>query len=63
MEGTRQSDQGASPERRYREQPGEPVAGADVLPAGSQLPLEVCMTDEPGGDPYNHTGSFKRVFR
>jgi hypothetical protein len=27
------------------------------------LPLEVNMTDEPGGDPYNHTGRFRRNFR
>jgi hypothetical protein len=53
--------------RRFREEVDEP---ADESPTGIEeiclrtgLPLEVNMTDEPGGDPYNRTGRFRRSFR
>ena len=55
--------QNPPPPRHFREEDGagdEPIEAASY---GGQLPLEVHMTDEPGGDPYNHTGRFRRMFR
>ena len=50
-------------ERRFREA-GDDAAEAPVeIGVNVDAPLEVNMTDEPGGDPYNHTGRFKRIFR
>ena len=61
-------DTGSAPSmRRFREE-GEETADADDACSGEisfrvLLPLEVHMTDEPGGDPYNHSGRFRRNFR
>lgn len=57
----------APPMRSFREE-GEEAADADDLSSGEisfrvLLPLEVHMTDEPGGDPYNRSGRFRRNFR
>lgn len=63
MENSRRTHADASEPRRYREQADEPAnPGFEPVPTGD-LPLVVHVTDEPGGDPYNHTGSFKRVYR
>ena len=69
MEGTRPTTQGASSLRHFREQ--SDARGDDSVEIGIRTeaplevesPLEVNMTDEPGGDPYNHTGSFRRMYR
>ena len=63
MEGTRQAEQRPSPERHFREQADEPTEGSVKATLNADLPLEVNTTDEPGGDPYNHTGSFERLYR
>jgi hypothetical protein len=63
MEGTRQSEQRPSPERHFREQGDESTDGSVKATLNADLPLEVNTTDEPGGDPYNHTGSFERLYR
>lgn len=53
----------ARAERRFREQ--SDAGGETFVEIGltAEAPLEVNMTDEPGGDPYNHTGRFKRIYR
>lgn len=51
------------PERRFRED-GEDAAEAPLeIGIAVEVPLEVNTTEERGGDPYNHTGRFKRIFR
>ena len=63
MEGPRSETRKTPPERHFRED-GEDVAAAPLeIGVNVDTPLEVNMTDEPGGDPYNHTGRFKRIFR
>ena len=67
MENTRPTAKSESSARRFREQAADQTAGRAeaeaVVVLTTNLPLEVNMTDEPGGDPYNHTGSFKRLYR
>jgi hypothetical protein len=63
MQGTRNSEQFAQNPRRFREEVDEPGAPDVDVSFSAVLPLEVNMTDEPGGDPYNHTGRFRRMFR
>jgi hypothetical protein len=67
METTKPGTASAPSTRRFREE-GEESADADDARSGEisfrvLLPLEVHMTDEPGGDPYNHSGRFRRNFR
>lgn len=50
-------------ERRFREQPKEVTETFVEIGLTADAPLEVNMTDEPGGDPYNHTGRFRRMYR
>lgn len=63
MHTNRESIQSAPPIRRFREEDGTPEAQIETLDRQARLPLEVHMTDEPGGDPYNHTGRFRRMYR
>jgi hypothetical protein len=53
--------------RRFREageEPAEaPASKVEEVCIRTGLPLEVNMTDEPGGDPYNHKGRFRRMYR
>lgn len=70
MTGAQQAVSATADARRLREcaeEPCEDLAEEPAGPAepgfGAELPLEVNMTDEPGGDPYNHTGRFRRMFR
>ena len=69
MEGTRSPNQPPQAPRHFREQSdGAPQADDQPRPGDEveirSIPLlEVHMTDEPGGDPYNHTGRFRRNFR
>lgn len=64
MEGSRQSSQTPVPPRQFREQAEAATRpGIESAALTNEAPLEVNMTDEPGGDPYNHTGRFKRNFR
>ena len=67
MEGSRAV---AGPEpaaRHFREEddrlPGAADRDIEEICIRTGLPLEVNMTDEPGSDPYNHTGRFRRNFR
>ena len=63
MQTSRETIQSPPPPSRFREQEAsadEHIEQANVQP---HLPFEVHMTDEPGGDPYNHTGRFRRNFR
>jgi hypothetical protein len=52
-----------APERRFREQSRDVTETFVEIGLTADAPLEVNMTDEPGGDPYNHTGRFKRMYR
>ena len=65
MENTRPTAKSESSAKRFKEQAADQTAGSAeaVVVLTTNLPLEVNMTDEPGGDPYNHTGSFKRLYR
>jgi len=69
MEGSRSTNQPPMAPRHFREQADarlrteDPQAPGDEAEIGSIPLLEVHMTDEPGGDPYNHTGRFRRNFR
>jgi len=63
MESTRQVEPTAPSGRHFREQGEAPEGASPEVTPQSELPLEVNMTDEPGGDPYNHTGNFKRLYR
>ena len=63
MEGTRQAEQRPVAERHFREQPDDLTKASVKATLNADLPLEVNTTDEPGGDPYNHTGSFERLYR
>lgn len=66
MEGTRQTPPADNAPRHFREDPeGWTGDDEDEVEVGvrTEAPLEVNMTDEPGGDPYNHTGSFKKLYR
>lgn len=67
MEGSRVIAGNEPAARRFREADDE-TAGAgdrdiDEICIRTGLPLEVNMTDEPGSDPYNRTGRFRRMFR
>jgi len=66
MEGTRQAPSADDAPRHFREEP-ESRTGDDEeeveVGVRTEAPLEVNMTDEPGGDPYNHTGNFKKLYR
>ena len=63
MESTRETTRKLTPERRFRDQSEE--RGDTFVEVALKMdgPLEINMTDEPGGDPYNHTGRFKRLYR
>ena len=50
-------------ERRFREATDDGSEGFVEIGLTTDGPLEVNMTDEPGSDPYNHTGRFRRMFR
>lgn len=67
METSRAIAGGDPAARRFREAEDEAVQGPDTsieeICVRTGLPLEVNMTDEPGSDPYNHTGRFRRNFR
>jgi hypothetical protein len=67
MQGHREIVRSEPAARHFREEDGELAAGAsrdlDEISIQTGLPIEVNMTDEPGGDPYNHTGRFRRSFR
>lgn len=63
MEATTPAAGAASTERRFREQSDDPSETFVEIGLSAEAPLEINMTDEPGGDPYNHTGRFKRMFR
>ena len=67
MEGSRELARGALAARHFREEDGHTAQGPDPdieeICIRTGLPLEVNMTDEPGSDPYNHTGRFRRSFR
>lgn len=62
MEHSRLSYPGAVSPRRFREQSDERSEHRiDVTAPDEQF--QVHVTDEPGGDPYNHTGNFRRLYR
>jgi hypothetical protein len=63
MEGTRQAPTALNPERHFRDQADTATDSSVEVGFRADGPLEVNMTDEPGGDPYNHTGRFKRLYR
>jgi hypothetical protein len=67
MEVTRQTASSAPAPRHFREAddgPAHATSGSiEEIAVSTGLPLEVNMTDEPGGDPYNHSGRFRRIFR
>jgi hypothetical protein len=63
MEATTSAPATPQSERRFREQPDQETEAFVEVGLTAEAPLEVNMTDEPGGDPYNHTGRFKRNFR
>lgn len=63
MEGPRQEPRNAQSERRFAEQHDRADETPVEIGLHAEVPLEINMTDEPGGDPYNHTGRFKRMFR
>ena len=67
MEATGEIAGGALAARRFREADDEPAVqdeeSIEEICRRTGLPLEVNMTDEPGGDPYNRTGRFRRMFR
>lgn len=67
MEGSRVAAHSVPAARHFREEDGETadVSGRDMEEISIQtgLPLEVNMTDEPGSDPYNRTGRFRRLYR
>jgi hypothetical protein len=63
MEGTRQAPTASNPDRHFRDQSGTEADSSVEVGFRADGPLEVNMTDEPGGDPYNHTGRFKRLYR
>jgi hypothetical protein len=63
MEGTRQAQPMPGTDRRFRDQPDTGDESSAEVAFRAEGPLEVNMTDEPGGDPYNHTGRFRRMFR
>jgi hypothetical protein len=65
MEGTRQATPDAKPDRHFRDQSGEDRDQDRSVEIGfrAEGPIEVNMTNEPGGDPYNHTGRFRRMYR
>ena len=63
METTRPASPRAQGPRQFREQTADVTNPESRSVLRSDLPLEINMTDEPGGDPYNHTGNFKRLYR
>jgi hypothetical protein len=64
MEGSRQLSQAPAAARHFREQSeAAPRPRIESATLTAEAPFEVNMTDEPGGDPYNHTGRFRRNFR
>jgi hypothetical protein len=67
MEGSRVAVRSVPAARHFREEAGETAdaPGWDMEEVSIQtgLPLEVNMTDEPGSDPYNRTGRFRRLYR
>lgn len=63
MESSRETIRKANPERQFRDQSEEAKARFVEVGLKFEGPLEINMTDEPGGDPYNHTGRFKRLYR
>jgi len=63
MEGTRPTPTEAQSERHFRDQSDADRDQSFEVGRKADGPLEVNMTDEPGGDPYNHTGRFKRLYR
>lgn len=67
MEGSRGIARSEPAVRHFREADGEQAEGTgrdiEEICIQTGLPLEVNMTDEPGSDPYNHTGRFRRMYR
>jgi hypothetical protein len=63
MDGTRQAPGESKPERHFRDQADTDDDPSVEVGFKADGPLEVNMTDEPGGDPYNHTGRFQRLYR
>lgn len=63
MDGTRPTPTEAKPVRHFRDQSDSEIDQSVEIGLKADGPLEVNMTDEPGGDPYNHTGRFKRLYR
>ena len=67
MQGSRVIAGSVPAARHFREEDGEvaeiPDRGMDEICIQTGLPLEVNMTDEPGSDPYNRTGRFRRLYR
>jgi hypothetical protein len=67
MEGSREIARNEPAARHFREEDGRLPQAAErnieEICIRTGLPLEVNMTDEPGSDPYNHTGRFRRMYR
>ena len=63
MERTQQANHEIRSNRHFQEQSGQDDDAPVEVGLTADGPLEVNMTDEPGGDPYNHTGRFKRLYR
>jgi hypothetical protein len=63
MEGIDETGSIPAPARSFREEPEQDRDESVEVGLPGEAPLLVNMTDEPGGDPYNHTGRFRRMFR
>jgi len=67
MEGSREIARSEPAARHFREEDDESASGVvrnlEEVCIQTGLPLEVNMTDEPGSDPYNRTGRFRRMYR
>ena len=63
MENTRQRANNSSPPRHYREESADSQDEPVEVGLTAEPQLLIFTTDEPGGDPYNHTGRFKRIYR
>ena len=65
MEGTRNQDHERVPGagRHFREETETPAGPAADVIVTTLGPLQVTAEEDTGGDPYNHTGTFKRTIR
>lgn len=63
MESTRHTAREINPERLTRDRADQSDEKFVEVGLKADGPLEIHSTDEPGGDPYNHTGNFKRLYR